>query len=67
MNTFGERLRELRKEKGWTIDQLAMEIHHAKSAVSYWERNQKEPTLSAIVALCKLFNVSADYLLGLTD
>lgn len=67
MNTFGERLKELRVEKGWTIERLAKEIHHAKSAVSYWENNQKEPTLSAIKELCFLFGVSADYLIGLED
>ena len=60
-------MKELRLEKGWTIDELAKNVHHAKSAVSYWERGIKEPTVSVLKELCILFKVSADYLLGLID
>lgn len=67
MNKFAERLKELRVEKGLSIIQLAKETNLSKSAVSYWENCERIPNALAIITLCKYFNVSADYLLGLED
>ena len=65
MITFGERLRDLRKEKGIGQVQLANLIGVSKSVVSLWELNECEPTLSKLIALSKFFGVSIDYLAGL--
>lgn len=65
MDTFGEKLKELRIEKGLTQFQLAREIGNSQSAVIYWETNKQEPSISALKKLCQFFDVSADYLLGL--
>ena len=65
MYNFGEKLKELRIEKGLTQKQLAEQINSAQSAIYYWESNKQEPTISALKKLCTFFNVSADYLLGL--
>lgn len=67
MEHFGEKLKELRSEKGLTQKQLADEIGSAQSAIAYWEANKQEPTISALKKLCKFFEVSADYLLDLED
>ena len=67
MENFGERLKELRLEKGLTQKQLANEIGNTQSAIVYWESNKQEPTISTLKKLCRFFNVSADYLLGLED
>lgn len=67
MENFGERLKELRLEKGLTQKQLAKEIGNAQSAIVYWETNKQEPTISALKKLCNYFGVSADYLIGLED
>ena len=67
MENFGEKLKELRAEKGLTQKQLAEQIDSAQSAIYYWESNKQEPTISALKKLCQFFNVSADYLLGLED
>jgi transcriptional regulator with XRE-family HTH domain len=67
MNIFGERLKELRKQKGLTQKQLGEEIEQAQSTIVYWEKNEQEPSISSLVKLCKFFEVSADYLLGLTE
>lgn len=67
MENFGERLKELRLEKGLTQKQLANEIGNVQSAIAYWENNKQEPTISALKKLCKYFGVSADYLIGLED
>ena len=67
MDSFGEKLKELRIEKGLTQKELAQELGNAQSAIFYWETDKQEPTISALKKICKFFDVSADYLLGLED
>ena len=55
MENFGEKLKELRLEKGLTQKELARELGNAQSAIYYWETNKQEPTLSALKKLCKFF------------
>lgn len=64
---FSERLKKLRNAKIPTITQkdLANAIGITQRKVSFMETGTTEPSLSDIVALCRYFNVSADYLLGL--
>ncbi len=64
---FGEKIKELRKEKGWSQKMLALQIEQAQSTIFYWEQNKQEPNISSLKKLCEVFDVSADYLLGLTD
>ena len=65
METFGERLRNLRIDKGIGQVELAKQIGVGKSIISLWELNTCEPSLSKLIALSKFFNVSIDYLAGL--
>ena len=65
MNSFGERLKELRKERNIGKIELAKEIGVGKSIISLWERNECEPSLSRLIALSKFFDVLIDYLAGL--
>lgn len=67
MESFGERLKDLRIEKGLTQQQLAQQIGNAQSAIVYWESNKQEPSISVLKKLCLFFDVSADYLLGLEN
>lgn len=62
---FGERLRELRIEKGIGQNRLALDLSLSNASISYWETGKQEPTASAIFKLADYFGVSADYLLGL--
>ncbi len=39
----------------------------SQDTVSLWEKGKSMPTVEYIIAICKLFSVSADYLLGLSD
>ena len=64
---FGERLRELRKEKGIGQNALAEKIRVSNASISYWETGKQEPCASAICKLAEYFNVTTDYLLGVTD
>ncbi|MCH5160327.1 MAG: helix-turn-helix transcriptional regulator [Clostridiales bacterium] len=64
MTEFGNRLRELRNEKGISQQTLALEIQHSQQVISNWESGNVEPTASAIVSVADYFDVSTDYLLG---
>lgn len=65
--TFGERLRELRKEARLGQIALAEKLGVGKSVISLWELNKCEPTLSNLVAIARFFDVSLDWLAGLED
>lgn len=67
MKTTGEKIKELRESRGMTLQQLA-EMLDLKSytTVSKWESDENHPRGKEIKLLCKIFNVSADYLLGLS-
>lgn len=65
MNTvFAERLKELRTERGFSQVQLALNTGVSKGIISLWENGLREPTLSNLVALADIFDVSLDYLAG---
>lgn len=66
-NLLGERLKYLRTEKGLGQNLLAKELKLSNASISYWETGKQEPSAEALFKLAKYFNVSADYLLGLTD
>lgn len=65
--TFGERLRCLREEREprLTQTQLARETGISQRKISYLERGELEPSLDELRRLCRYYQVSADYLLGL--
>ena len=67
METFGNRLRELRNEKGIGQIGLAKELGVGKSIISAWELGKSEPTLSKLVVISKYFKVTIDYLAGLEE
>ncbi|MDE7257150.1 MAG: helix-turn-helix domain-containing protein [Clostridia bacterium] len=64
---FGNRLKELLKERGISQETLAKNIGVSQRAVSKWINHQAEPTESSIVNCAVYFEVSADYILGLKD
>ncbi len=64
---MGRTIRDLRKERHITQEQLAAAINTTQDTISLWELNKSCPDAFYIVKLCKYFCVSADYLLGLQD
>lgn len=64
---FAERLHSLRIEKNIGQNLLAKDLQLSNASISYWETGKQEPCAEAIFKLAKYFDVSADYLLGLTD
>lgn len=65
--TFCERLKELRQERNLSYRQLAKQTGFSDVALGKWERGIQIPTIQTLITLCKYFNVTADYLLGLED
>lgn len=64
---IGERLLELRKDAGLTQDDLAVILNINKHSISSYERDKSEPPDVIKVAIARYFDVSVDYLLGVTD
>jgi len=65
--TFGEKIRNLREDRDLNQTQLGKEVNMTQRKISYIECGKYEPSMEDIVALCRFFHVSADYLLGITD
>ncbi|MBL0386223.1 helix-turn-helix transcriptional regulator [Tumebacillus sp. ITR2] len=63
MTTIAKRIRELRKQKGWTQKDLAYKSHVSPQVVSNWEREYSTPDTDDIANLAQVFAVPADYLL----
>lgn len=61
---YSDRIKELRKTKKLSQEKLADMIGVTKQAVSQYERGVRKPDIPTIDALCDVFNVSSDYLLG---
>ena len=64
---FGERLREVRLKNGDSQVATAKLIDVSDSQISEMENGKKTTTTEKLFILCANYNVSADYLLGLTD
>jgi len=67
MKKFNERLRELREDSNLTQKNLAKELMIDQRSLSFYEIGKYEPNLDTLSKIVLFFNVSADYLLGLTD
>ena len=66
--TIQERLKDLRVERGLTLEQLSAETGISKSALGKYEADDfKDISPFSMVALAKFYGVSTDYLLGLTE
>lgn len=67
MELFCLRLKSLRLEKGLTQKQLADKLGMVKATISSYEQNTNCPSIETFINLCKVFDVSADFMLGLSD
>ena len=67
MANISQRIKELRKENKLNQGQLAEMCMVKQSCVSKWERGATLPDADMIVKLTQIFNVSADYILGIKD
>lgn len=61
---YGARIRELRKQRGWTMKQLGQRLELAESTISGYENEIRRPDMDALLQFAELFDVTVDYLLG---
>ena len=64
---IGTRIKEAMKKKGLTQYQLAARVYVEPSTISHYIKNKRGKSIDILVAICKELDVSADYILGLTD
>ncbi|MDE7083090.1 MAG: helix-turn-helix domain-containing protein [Clostridia bacterium] len=64
---YGQILKELRKEKGWSQDELAKQLNTSQRTISRYERELFDLSTDMIIKICNLFDITSDYLLGLKD
>ena len=64
--TFGERIREARKAKGFTQKQLADKIGAKHNSISDWGNNKNKPDPDTIEILCGVLSITPNYLLKAT-
>lgn len=61
--TFGEKLKEARKEAGLSQEQFAEKMSVSRSAIAKWESDKGMPDVNNLKVMAQLLNVSVDYLL----
>ena len=58
------KIREYRKQRKWTQEELARRLGVERSAVAKWESGKSQPQAARLVALAELFGRSVDGILG---
>lgn len=61
------RLKELREENNYTQKQIADVLEVKQNTYSQYETEKREIPISTLIKLAKYYDVSVDYILGLTD
>ena len=64
---FVERLKLLRKARCVSQAEFAKELNVAQSTVGMWETGKREPDFKTLCRIASFFDVTSDYLLGLSD
>lgn len=64
---WNKRIRDLREDNDMTQDDLASQLGISKRTLLRYESGVLEPTISVLISLSLLFNVSVDYIIGTKD
>lgn len=67
MSKFSERLKELREEKGLSYQKLGEILGVSGVSLGYYERGERVPDIHTLQNICGFFNVTSDYMIGLSD
>lgn len=65
--TFADRLRDLRQDHDMQQTQLAEMLNLKSSAISKYEKNITQPSIDTLIKLSHIFDVTIDYLVGISD
>ena len=61
---FGENLKTLRKQKGFSQEELATRLHVVRQTISKWEKNLSVPDADTLIRLAEILEVSVSEFLG---
>ena len=64
---WNKRIKDLREDHDMTQDELAQKLGVSKRTLLRYESGESEPSISILISLSLLFNVSIDYIVGRTD
>jgi len=67
MKIFGERLKELRQDKGMSKLAMAKALEISDAAIGRWERGERTINAELLIKIADYFDVTVDYLLGRVD
>lgn len=67
METFGNKLKECRNEKGFSQTELAKRIETYHSIIGKYERDEVKPTIDVVKRLANVLETTVGYLLGETE
>lgn len=67
IKSINEIIKELRVENGITQSELADKLGCKRQKIADWEREKASPSINDLIPLSEVFNVSIDYLMGITD
>ena len=66
-DTIKEKIKALREERKMTQTDVAKACNISQQAIQSWEKGKTQPGYDSLISLAKVFLVTTDYLLGLTD
>lgn len=67
MSTWNEKLKTARMEKGLSQQAVADRLGVTRGCYANYEQGTREPTIALLREICLILDLSADYLVGLTD
>lgn len=67
MRGLGKKLWQLRESREWSQAELARRVDVTKSAISTYKLETRTPSANVVYSFAKVFGVSADYLLGISE
>ena len=67
MEKFNEKLKQLRLERALSQNDVAEKLGLTRTAYANYEQGIREPSYETLKKICQFFEVTSDYLIGLTD
>ena len=64
---YRKRLKSLREDNDYTQEKVGEVIHKSQQGYNHIEAGRAELKIEDLIALCKFYNVSADYIIGLSE
>lgn len=65
--SFNEKLKEIRLESGLSQKEVSLKLEISTTCYAGYEQGYRQPDLKMLAKICLLFDVSADYMLGIEN